>query len=356
MFHFRRNRENDRSARTPHKPLRSQSPSRKLAQDEIKSVVDEYTAFYDDDTESRKKNYRSLANHYYNLVTDLYEFAWGSSFHFAARHRGESFKASLLRYQRFLANRLSLKPGMEVLDVGCGVGGAMGNLARLSGANIVGININAYQIERAKTHTRGVQSLCRFIHGDYMQIPVGDDSYDGVYGIDATCHAPDKTALYGEIFRVLRPGACFGCKEWCLTEKFDPWDTEHVRIKKSIMRGNGLPDIDLISEVCTALRVVGFEIVETRDFALESHPSMPWYRALEGRDLSLTSIPRTSIGRVLTNLALRIGEGTRLLPQGSTAVSTLLNQGADSLVDGGRSGIFTPMFFFLARKPPHSGN
>ena len=326
-----------------------------LAPDEVKSTVDEYHAFFDAGVENRKKNYRSLANHYYNLVTGLYEFAWGQSFHFAPRREGESFEASLLRCQRLFADRLSLKPGMEVLDLGCGVGGPMGNLARSSGASIVGININAYQIERAKKHTRDVQSLCRFIHGDYMQIPEGDDSYDGAYAIGATCYAPDKTELYREIFRVLRPGACFACCEWCLTEKFDSGNPEHQRIKKSIMIGDGLPDIDHTSEVCAALRVAGFDILETRDMAFDSDPKMPWYRALENRDLSLTSIARTNIGGVLTNVALRIAERTRLLPEGAAAVSTLLNEAADALVEGGRTGIFTPIFFFLVRKPPRSG-
>ena len=330
-------------------------PFADLAPDEVKSTVDEYNAFFDASVEDRKKNYQSLANHYYNLVTGLYEFAWGRSFHFAPRREGESFKASLRRCQRFIGDRLSLKPGMEVIDLGCGVGGPMGYLARLSGASIVGININAYQIERAKKHTRDVRSLCRFIHGDYMQIPEGDDSYDGAYGIGATCYAPDKTALYREVFRVLRPGACFACCEWCLTEKFDPGNPEHQRIKKSIMRGDGLPDIDLTSEVCDALRVAGFDILETRDMAFDSHPKMPWYRALENRDLSLTSIPRTTIGGILTNVALRIAERTRLLPEGAAAVSTFLQEGGDALVEGGRAGIFTPMFFFLVRKPPHSG-
>ena len=338
---------------SPAKRSRSR-PFADLAPDEVKPTVDEYSAFFDASVENRKKNYRSLVNHYYNLATDFYEFGWGQSFHFAPRDRGESFKASLLRYERFIADRLSLKPGMEVIDLGCGVGGPMGYLARLYGASIVGININAYQIERAKAQTRDVRSLCRFIHGDYMQIPEGDDSYDGAYGIDATCYAPDKTALYREIFRVLRPGACFACNEWCLTEKFDPGNPDHQRIKKSIMRGDGLPDIDLMSEVCTALRAAGFEILETRDMAFDSHPKMPWYRALDGRGLSLASVQRTTIGGALTKLVLRIAERTRLLPEGAAAVSTLLNEAADGLVEGGKAGIFTPIFFFLARKPPRS--
>ena len=232
----------------------------------------------------------------------------------------------------------------------------MGNLARHSGASFVGINSNAYQIERAKAYTRDVQSLCRFIRGDYMRIPEGDNCYDAVIAIEATVHAPDKTALFREIFRVLCPGACFAGYEWCLTDTFDTSNAEHQRIKNDIMVGNALPDIAGIPEVGTALRMAGFDLLETRDRAPESDPETPWYRALQGRDLSLSSIPRTPLGRALTNLTLQVGERFRLFPEGTRMVSTLLNRGADSLVEGGRSGIFTPMFFFLARKPRHSEN
>ena len=48
---------------------------------------------------------------------------------------------------------------------------------------------------------------------------------------------------------------------------------------------------------------------------------------------------------------LRVAEPMRLVPQGTRAVSTFLNWEADTLVEGGRTGTFTPMFFFLARKP-----
>ena len=343
------------SNRTPLKRSNSRSLG-ELAPEEVKTVVDGYTAIYDASLEHRRERYQSFVNHYYDLATDFYEFGWGQSFHFAPRHRDESFKASLLRHQRFLADRLSLKPGMQVLDVGCGVGGPMGNLARHSGASFVGLNNNAYQIERAKVHTRDVRSLCCFIHGDYMQIPEDDDRFDAAFAIESMPHAPDKTAAFREIFRVLRPGACFAGYDWCLTENFDPRNAKHLHIKKDIMTGNGLPDIAVTSEVCTALRVAGFELLEARDLAPESDQETPWYRALQGRDFSLTSIPRTPVGRALTNLVLRAGERLRLVPEGTRAVSTFLNAGADALVEGGESGAFTPMFFFLARKPRRLGD
>ena len=325
-----------------------------LAPDEVKSTVDGYTKIFDAGLERRKEHYRSFVSRYYDLATDFYEFGWGQSFHFAPRNRGESFKASLLRHQHFLAEKLSLKPGMQVIDLGCGVGGPMGNLARHFGASFVGINNNAYQIERARLHTRDVQSLCRFIHSDYMEIPDDDDRYDAAMAIESMPHAPDKTAAFREVLRVLRPGACFAGYEWCVTDIFDTGKTEHRRIKNDIMAGNGLPDIATTSEVSAALQTAGFELLEARDRAPEADPEMPWYRSLQGRDLSLSSIPRTPVGRVLTNFTLRVGERLRLFPEGARAVSTLLNAGADALVDGGKSGVFTPMFFFLARKPGRS--
>ena len=322
-----------------------------LAPDEVKSAVDQYTEIYDSGTERRQEAYRSMTSHFYDLVTDFYEFGWGRSFHFAPRRRGESFKASLVRHQHFLSDRLALKPGMRVLDAGCGVGGPMGALARHTGASFVGLNNNAYQIERAKAHTRDVESLCRFVHGDYMQIPEADDSYDAVMAIESMPHAPDKTAAFREILRVLRPGGLFTGYDWCLTEAFDPLNAEHVRIKEVIMRGDALPDIALESEVRTSLEEAGFELLDAHDRAPESDPGTPWYRALQGRDLSLKSIPRTPLGRALTNLVLRVGEKLRIAPEGTRTVSTILNRAADALVEGGKSGVFTPMFFFLARKP-----
>ena len=335
---------------TPAKRSDSHSLS-DLTPDEVLQVVNHYAGLHDADLEGRKEDYQALVNHYYDLATDFYEFGWGQSFHFAPRQRGESFKESLLRHEHFLADQLSLKPGMQVLDVGCGIGGPMRTMARYSGASFVGLNNNAYQIKRAEAHNRDTQSLCRFIHGNFMQIPEGDNCYDAAFAIESMPHAPDKTAAFREIFRILRPGACFAGYEWCLTESFDPGNPEHLRIKKDIEKGNGLPDIAAASEIGPALRAAGFELLGARDLAPEADPAMPWYRALQGRDLSLASVPRTPVGRALTNLTLKVGEKLRVFPEGTTMVSTLLNRGADALVEGGESGLFTPVFFFLGRKP-----
>lgn len=78
-------------------------------------------------------------------VTDFYEYGWGQSFHFGPRWKGEGFVESIKRAEYHLCSRLGMKPGMRALDVGCGVGGPMRNMAIFSGAQIDGITINEYQ-------------------------------------------------------------------------------------------------------------------------------------------------------------------------------------------------------------------
>lgn len=47
--------------------------------------------------------------------------------------------------------------------------------------------------------------------------------------------------MYGEVFRVLKPGAIFMTYEWVTTPKFDPCNTDHVACVDEIIIGNGLP-------------------------------------------------------------------------------------------------------------------
>jgi sterol 24-C-methyltransferase len=328
-----------------------------LGRQEVEKTAQEYLGFHDEDAggdlDTRKREYTTMVNHYYDLVTDFYEFGWGHSFHFAPRRRKEKFKESLIRHENFLGEVLDLKSGMHILDVGCGVGGPLRQIASETGANIVGINNNAYQLAKAEKYVRkeGLGRQCTFLKSDFMNIPLQNASVDGIYAIEATCHAPDKTALFRELFRLLKPGAAFAGYEWCLTGKYEPDNADHRRIKKEIEEGDSLPDIATMPDVIDALENAGFEVVTSKDVAPEADPQTPWYRALTGKDLTLSSIPRTPIGRTLTNLTTRVLESVRIAPKGTSEVSSFLNRAADALVEGGETGIFTPMFFFHARKP-----
>jgi sterol 24-C-methyltransferase len=100
------------------------------------------------------------------------------------------------------------------------------------------------------------------------------------------------------------------------------------------------------------LRRALFELIESHDHALTADADGAWWRALAGGPWWTVGGFRASrVGRLATHGLVRTLESIRVLPPGATEVSTLLNFGAEALVRGGQTGIFTPMFFYCARKP-----
>lgn len=124
---------------------------------------------------------------------------------------------------------MQILPGMRVLDVGCGVGGPAREIAAFTDANIVGVNNNDFQLGRARKYTAraGLQDRVTYVKGDFMKLveQFGENSFDAVYAIEATCHAPSWEAVYGQIHKILKPGGVvrfFGNSPssiWALTRR-----------------------------------------------------------------------------------------------------------------------------------------
>ncbi|KAL3622540.1 Cycloartenol-C-24-methyltransferase 1 [Castilleja foliolosa] len=315
----------------------------KIDKDQVLSAVDKYEKYhvcYGGAEEERKENYTDMVNKYYDLVTSFYEYGWGESFHFAPRWKGESLQESLKRHEHFLALQLGLKPGQKVLDVGCGIGGPLREIARFSKTSVTGLNNNEYQITRGKTLNRvaGVDQTCDFVKADFMKMPFPDNNFDAVYAIEATCHAPDPVGCYSEIYRVLKPGQCFAAYEWCMTDAYDPNNSEHKQIKAEIELGNGLPDIRLTHQCIDALKKAGFEVIWEKDLAKDS--PIPWYLPMDTSQLSLSSFRLTAIGRFFTRNMVMALEKLGVAPKGSQRVQSFLEKAAEGLVAGAKERDF----------------
>lgn len=316
----------------------------------IAPVLADYARLTADAAEKHAR-YATLVNEFYDLVTDFYEYGWGQSFNLATRFSGETMSEAIARGEHALAERLGLRPGMRVLDVGCGIGGPMRSIARISGAEIVGINNNDYQLRRAESHTRaaGLERLCSLRKGDFMAMPFAPGSFDAAYAIAATCHAPSLEGVYAEVERVLKPGGRFACVEWCMTGCFDPADPSHLRMREAVAVGNGLVAVCTTDEALGAARRAGFDIVEAADLPFEG--DIPWYEPLAARGYNLASFRASKLGRWWINRMLGALELVHAAPRGSRAVHSYLCEAADGLVEAGEAGIFTPLFLMITQKP-----
>ncbi|MBR0649835.1 class I SAM-dependent methyltransferase [Roseomonas terrae] len=98
--------------------------------------------------------------------------------------------------------------GLDVLDIGCGRGGALVALARLfDSRSLSGLDIGAANI----AHCRRLPDLAsaRFQQGDACRLPYRDAAFDLVMNIESSCAYPDVTGFLRHVHRVLRPGGHF---------------------------------------------------------------------------------------------------------------------------------------------------
>ena len=293
---------------------------------------------------------------YYNLCSEFMVLGWGESLHFAPLSPGESLQDSKIRHQQLMISKLELSPGMTILDIGCGTGGPMRRVAREAGVRVVGVNISEVQCDNAKrlNAAAGLNDMTDCLVCSFMDMStIADMTFDRGYAIESTCHAADKVAAFAEIYRVLKPGALFWGQEMCMTDQFDPGDDRHRAIKRELMHGIALKEIASFREVNRALETAGFDVMEGLDLARAQHgPVTPWYQPMEPRGGLLGgAFRRTPMGRKAWQWGCRMAEYLGVFPKGSTEVVSLLDRTARAYVAGGRAGIFTPLYCFVARRP-----
>ena len=309
-----------------------------------------------DNDDAGSYDHADTVKEYYDLCSEIMVFGWGESLHFAPLSPRESLEESKVRHQRLMIDKLELREGMTVVDVGCGIGGPMRRVVREAGVKVVGVNKSEVQLEKAKTLNQeaGLDHMVEYLACSFMDMgTIADNTFDRGYAIESTCHAPDKAGAFAEIYRVLKPGALFWGQEMCMTDKFDPEDNEHEAIKQRLMHGIALKDIATMGEVNRALETVGFQVIEEKDRAVDGDgPLTPWYQPMVNRrGTSGNALHRIPLGRKLLMGASRIAEALRIFPKGSAELIGLVDRTAKAYVAGGKAGIFTPLYCFLARKP-----
>ena len=108
-----------------------------------------------------------------------------------------------------------LKPGMRVLDIGCGPGSISVGLAlAVAPGEFQGIDMEQSQIDIATSVAQEAGlSNAQFQVADALALPFPDDYFDAVHCNAILVHIPDTSAILAEIYRVLKPGGILGSRD-----------------------------------------------------------------------------------------------------------------------------------------------
>jgi SAM-dependent methyltransferase len=123
-----------------------------------------------------------------------------------------------------LADRLPVRHGQHILDIGCGLGGPARYMAKRFHCNVSGVDITKPFVDAANKLTAllRMEQEVRIEHGDGQRLPYPDSHFDGAYTQHVTMNVADRPGFFAEAYRVLKPGGFFALTEHGLGLKGDP--------------------------------------------------------------------------------------------------------------------------------------
>jgi len=106
-----------------------------------------------------------------------------------------------------------LRPGMRLLDVGCGPGSITRGLAQtVFPGEVVGVDMQSALIEKARVAARGAANA-RFEVANIYELPFADHSFEAVFANGVLMHLREPVRALAELRRVLRPGGIAGVRD-----------------------------------------------------------------------------------------------------------------------------------------------
>jgi SAM-dependent methyltransferase len=204
-----------------------------------------------------------------------------------------------------LAQLAGLGAGMEVLDVGAGIGGPARYLAAAHSCRVSGLDLSEPFVEAARylTTRTGQNEQVSFEAGSALAMPFGGGCFDAVLLQHVAMNIDDRARLYGEIRRVLKPGGRFATYDVVLAGGEPHYPVPWARTPATSF---------LLGAEATraAVEAAGFRTLAWRD---DSEAAKAWSRQLResgpppGPNLGLVMGPE--FAQLATNLGRNLLEG-----------------------------------------------
>jgi len=150
------------------------------------------------------KRSRSNVAHHYDIGNDLYRLFLDDDLQYSCAYftdPANSLEQAQLDKKAHIAAKLALRPGMKVLDIGCGWGGTALYLHATAGVDVLGVTLSREQLQvaRQRADEAGVANHVKFELIDYRSL---EGQFDRIVSIGMFEHV--GAAHYDEFFAKCR--------------------------------------------------------------------------------------------------------------------------------------------------------
>ena len=257
---------------------------------------------------------------YYNECYIDYRILWRTnknlSLHYGFHdEKHKTHDKAVINMNRVLAKTAKIKSKDRVLDAGCGIGGSSIWIAKNLEAEVTGLNVHEGQLKIARylSKKNKVESLVKFVKGDFTDTGFPDSYFDAVFGLESICYAENKKDFLKETRRILKNNG-----RMVIADGFLKKENLEINEKKEMEKwldGWYVPNLAGINEFRIYLEELGFKNIEFRDITENVMPSsVRLYRA---------SIPAYPIGKFLELVKIRTKKQTGNIVSASYQYKTL---------------------------------
>ena len=194
---------------------------------------------------TRRGSSRNIVAHY-DLGNEFYRLWLDASMTYSAAvfaEPAEALELAQARKMRLLCERLGLRPGMRVLEIGCGWGGFATLAAREFGVHVVGLTLSPSQLEfaRARIAEAGLSERVELRLQDYRDVPGQFDRIASIEMFEAVGREYWPT-YFRTVHDRLAPGGLAGIQTISID---DAWFADYARtadfIQRHVFPGGMLP-------------------------------------------------------------------------------------------------------------------
>jgi tocopherol O-methyltransferase len=163
---------------------------------------------------------------HYDAISPYYRSLWGEHLHHGYWIRGdESKEKAQLQLIEHLAQLAGVKPGSEILDIGCGLGASTLYLAKNYKAAVTGITISEVQVEMAAKAAATEQLDAKFLLMDAEAMHF-QKQFDLLWSVESISHYQRREEFFASAAKLLKPGGLFAITDWFKKENLTPAETK----------------------------------------------------------------------------------------------------------------------------------